>query len=94
MTLPVKVVLAAAGVALALIWLFPSWIYVSEDPLFGFRATIGSFWIFDPPLHYGARLDCPKNLALSALVVLAGCALLLWSRWVRRSPPLGSRGGR
>jgi hypothetical protein len=86
MTRPTKVVLAAAGVALALIWLFPSWIYVWEDPLFGFRGTIGSFWILDPPMHYGACLDWAKGLALSALVIAAACGLMLWSRWVGTAP--------
>jgi hypothetical protein len=78
-----RTILTLAIAAVALIWLYPSWVYVSEDPLFGFRGTIGSFWIFDPPMHYGAHLDYPKNLTLSALVILAACGLLLWCRRVR-----------
>jgi hypothetical protein len=83
MTRTTKTIVTVAFAALALIWLYPSWVYVSDDPLFGFRGTIGSYWIFDPPMHYGAHLDYPKNLALSVLVAIAACGLLLWSRWVR-----------
>jgi hypothetical protein len=83
MSKPVRIILGLAAVAIALIWLYPSWIYVSHDPLFGFTGKIGSSWLFVPPMHYGAQPDYVKNLSYTALVLVAACALLLWSRWAR-----------
>jgi len=85
MTKPVKVILCLAAVAVAAIWLYPSWIYVSEDPTFGFQSTIGSYWLFAPPMPYGAHLDCAKNITFTALVLLAASGLVLWSRWIQAS---------
>src|SRR5512134_2861404 len=75
-----RVILALAAAALAAVWIFPSWIYVSADPHFGFKGTIGSYPIFDPPMWYGAGLDWVKQLAFSALVVIGASGLLFWSR--------------
>ncbi len=78
-------VLRFVAVSLLLIWLYPSWVYVSHDPVFGFRGTIGSHWIWDPPMPYGASLDYPKQILFSAAVVLVGLGLILWWLRVRRA---------
>lgn len=72
------------ALSLLFIWLYPSWVYVSEDPVFGFRGTIGSHWIWDPPMPYGASLDYPKQVLFSAAVVLVVLGLILWSHHLRR----------
>ncbi|MGQ9654302.1 MAG: hypothetical protein ACUVXD_09585 [Thermodesulfobacteriota bacterium] len=79
-------VLRLAALSLLFIWLYPSWVYVSQDPVFGFRGTIGSQWIWDPPMPYGVSLDYPKQILFSAVVILVALGLILWSRHVRRGP--------
>lgn len=77
-------ILMGAALALALIWIFPSWLYVSEIAPFEFQSKIGSYWIWSPPMPYGVRLHWEKNLAYSLLVALAAQGLLSWNRWISR----------
>lgn len=79
-----KLILTFAAFALALIWIFPSWVYVWETPSFSFEAKIGSSWLWSPPMPYGVRLHWEKNLAYSLIVILVAQGAILWRRWLAK----------
>ncbi len=79
-----RVILLVGAIGIALTWLFPPWVYVSQDPIFSFEGTVGSYFILNPPLPYGARLYLPTLLIQSAAIVLVTCGLILWSKVVSR----------
>ncbi len=72
---PTKVFLLLGAIGIGLTWLFPPWIYMSQDPTFSFEGTVGSYFILNPPMPYGARLYLPMLLIQSALIFLATCGL-------------------
>jgi hypothetical protein len=84
MSKPSKVFLLLCVLGLALTWLFPPWIYVSQDPTFSFEGTVGSYFILNPPMPYGARLYLPMLLIQSAAILLVTCGLILWSQMTHR----------
>jgi hypothetical protein len=77
-------ILAGTLCAIGIIWIFPSWTYVLDDSPLAFQAKIGSSWIWDPPMPYGATLDLAKNLSYSLAVILAGAGLLAWNAIIRK----------
>lgn len=80
-----KGIVGAAFLLLAIIWIFPSWVYVLEGGDFSFKAKIGSSWLWAPPMPYGASLDWAKNLLYSSAVLLGAACLYIWGSLVRRS---------
>lgn len=76
----IRLILGAAFLLLTFIWVFPSWVYVLDSPHFAFKAKIGSSWLWDPPMPFGASLDWVKNFSYSLAVLLVAAALCLWAR--------------